>query len=84
MKIQVTTFSFSGPGDLKPNVLNKKRESVISTAATMRVLNVLRHWVSKHTQVSSEELITIQTENIECTSGNWAWIPCLHRPWFQK
>ncbi len=40
-----------GPGDLKPNLLNKKRESVISTAATMRVLNVLRHWVSKHNQV---------------------------------
>ncbi|XP_041368300.1 ras-specific guanine nucleotide-releasing factor 2-like isoform X2 [Gigantopelta aegis] len=28
----------------------KKRESVISTAATMRVLNVLKHWVSKHQQ----------------------------------
>jgi len=29
----------------------KKHESVISTAATMRVLNILRHWVSKHAQV---------------------------------
>ncbi|ESP05611.1 hypothetical protein LOTGIDRAFT_102760, partial [Lottia gigantea] len=28
----------------------KKRESVISTAATMRVLNILKHWVSKHQQ----------------------------------
>ncbi|XP_058792111.1 ras-specific guanine nucleotide-releasing factor 2-like isoform X1 [Phymastichus coffea] len=29
---------------------NRRKESVISTAATMRVLNVLRHWVSKHAQ----------------------------------
>lgn len=29
----------------------KKESTVISTAATMRVLNVLRHWVSKHAQV---------------------------------
>ena len=34
----------------------KKRESVISTAATMRVLNVLRHWVSKHSQVRRAQL----------------------------
>ncbi|CAL4091049.1 unnamed protein product, partial [Meganyctiphanes norvegica] len=27
-----------------------RQESIISTAATMRVLNVLRHWVSKHSQ----------------------------------
>lgn len=26
------------------------KENVISTACTMRVLNVLRHWVSKHAQ----------------------------------
>jgi len=31
---------------------SKKHESVISTAATMRVLNILRHWVSKHAQVA--------------------------------
>jgi len=30
---------------------NRRKESVMSTAATMRVLNVLRHWVSKHAQV---------------------------------
>lgn len=27
-----------------------KRKEPVSTAATMRVLNVLRHWVSKHAQ----------------------------------
>ena len=25
-----------------------RKESIISTAATMRVLSVLRHWISKH------------------------------------
>ncbi|XP_056022524.1 ras-specific guanine nucleotide-releasing factor 2-like isoform X7 [Ostrea edulis] len=30
--------------------VGKKRESVISTAATMRVLNIIKHWVSKHQQ----------------------------------
>ncbi|KAG8232317.1 hypothetical protein J437_LFUL009416, partial [Ladona fulva] len=30
---------------------NRRKESVMSTAATMRVLNVLRHWVSKHAQL---------------------------------
>ncbi|CAK9811174.1 Ras-specific guanine nucleotide-releasing factor 2 [Anthophora plagiata] len=29
---------------------NRRKESVMSTAATMRVLNVLRHWISKHAQ----------------------------------
>ncbi|KAG7203406.1 hypothetical protein KM043_013474 [Ampulex compressa] len=29
---------------------NRRKESVMSTAATMRVINVLRHWVSKHAQ----------------------------------
>lgn len=28
----------------------RRKESVMSTAATMRVLNVLRHWISKHSQ----------------------------------
>ncbi|KAK2164820.1 hypothetical protein LSH36_58g06014 [Paralvinella palmiformis] len=40
----------AGSSNLKVNNLNKKRESVISTAATMRVLSVLRHWVAKHSQ----------------------------------
>jgi son of sevenless-like protein len=32
------------------NEKNRRKESVMSTAATMRVLNVLRHWISKHAQ----------------------------------
>ena len=37
-------------GATDPRML-RKRESVISTAATMRVLNIIKHWVSKHSQV---------------------------------
>jgi len=40
----------AGGGEFKAH--GKRHESVISTAATMRVLNILRHWVSKHAQVS--------------------------------
>ena len=41
-------------GNTTPHT-NKKpnQETIISTAATMRVLNVLRHWVSKHYQVNT-------------------------------
>ena len=56
-------FFCTGPGDLKPHHLNKKRESVISTAATMRVLNVLRHWVSKHNQVRGPASSYLTTDN---------------------
>lgn len=41
--------SNSRPGSCRER---RRKESVMSTAATMRVLNVLRHWVSKHAQVS--------------------------------
>ncbi|KAK3096923.1 hypothetical protein FSP39_004801 [Pinctada imbricata] len=40
----------SAPGMGSESRLQKKRESVISTAATMRVLNIIKHWVSKHQQ----------------------------------
>lgn len=33
---------------------NGDKEFVIRRAATNRVLNVLRHWVSKHSQVKSD------------------------------
>lgn len=35
---------------------NGDKEFVIRRAATNRVLNVLRHWVSKHSQVGAEGL----------------------------
>ncbi|XP_020280338.1 ras-specific guanine nucleotide-releasing factor 2-like isoform X2 [Pseudomyrmex gracilis] len=56
----IATSGSSNPPDKGPNDgpnrsgscrdKNRRKESVMSTAATMRVLNVLRHWVSKHAQ----------------------------------
>ncbi|XP_014612802.1 PREDICTED: ras-specific guanine nucleotide-releasing factor 2-like [Polistes canadensis] len=46
---------------------NRRKESVMSTAATMRVLNVLRHWVSKHAQdfELDQKLKTLTIEFLE-------------------
>ncbi|XP_046966923.1 ras-specific guanine nucleotide-releasing factor 1-like [Vanessa cardui] len=45
----VATSASSNPRSPPPtSPPQTRRDSVISTAATMRVLNVLRHWVSKH------------------------------------
>ncbi|OAD61779.1 Ras-specific guanine nucleotide-releasing factor 1, partial [Eufriesea mexicana] len=46
---------------------NRRKESVMSTAATMRVLNVLRHWVSKHAQdfESDQRLKNLTIEFLE-------------------
>ena len=57
----IATSASSNPPDRSFNRFNnnsnvsrrekcKRKESVMSTAATMRVLNVLRHWISKHAQ----------------------------------
>ncbi|XP_029179159.1 ras-specific guanine nucleotide-releasing factor 2-like isoform X3 [Nylanderia fulva] len=53
----IATSASSNPPDKGPMTdanrnrdKNRRKESVMSTAATMRVLNVLRHWVSKHAQ----------------------------------
>ncbi|XP_076046457.1 ras-specific guanine nucleotide-releasing factor 2-like isoform X6 [Oratosquilla oratoria] len=43
-------FSIVGEGRRSSFREKPRQESIISTAATMRVLNVLRHWVSKHSQ----------------------------------
>ncbi|XP_042209982.1 ras-specific guanine nucleotide-releasing factor 2-like isoform X2 [Homarus americanus] len=43
-------FSVGGEGRRSSFRERPRQESIICTAATMRVLNVLRHWVSKHSQ----------------------------------
>ncbi|XP_025026620.1 ras-specific guanine nucleotide-releasing factor 1 isoform X1 [Python bivittatus] len=50
-------MSLASPG-FPPDQRNSDKEFVIRRAATNRVLNVLRHWVSKHTQdfETNEEL----------------------------
>lgn len=58
-----------------------KRESMISTAATMRVLNVLRHWVSKHSQdfENDPKLLQITTEFLEELVFNTNLLPAEHK-----
>jgi hypothetical protein len=68
--------------DLKiPNANRVKRESMISTAATMRVLNVLRHWVSKHSQdfENDPKLLQLATEFLEELVHNTSLLPAEHK-----
>src|SRR5258708_588179 len=68
--------------DLKiPNSNRAKRESMISTAATMRVLNVLRHWVSKHSQdfENDPKLLQLTTEFLEDLVHNTSLLPAEHK-----
>ncbi|PVD19918.1 hypothetical protein C0Q70_20412 [Pomacea canaliculata] len=67
-----------GALDLRPM---KKRESVISTAATMRVLNVLKHWVSKHQQdfESDAALRSAVTDFLEEMVCNTSLLPTEHK-----
>ena len=50
-------FSVCGEGRRSSFRERPRQESIISTAATMRVLNVLRHWVSKHSQASDGQVV---------------------------
>lgn len=61
--------------------MNAKRESVISTAATMRVLNVLRHWVSKHFQdfETDSKLMQMTTDFLEELVHNPTLLPGEHK-----
>ncbi|KAF5272851.1 hypothetical protein FQR65_LT00447 [Abscondita terminalis] len=45
-----TKSSIGDSHDDFPNDRIRSKESIISTACTMRVLNVFRHWISKHSQ----------------------------------
>ncbi|XP_043277433.1 ras-specific guanine nucleotide-releasing factor 2-like isoform X2 [Venturia canescens] len=60
---------------------NKRKESVMSTAATMRVLNVLRHWVSKHAQdfELNHQLKNLTVEFLEDIVGSPNLIPAEHK-----
>ncbi|KAI2806402.1 Ras protein-specific guanine nucleotide-releasing factor [Blomia tropicalis] len=63
------------------NAARCKRESMISTAATMRVLNVLRHWVSKHSQdfENDAKLLQITTEFLDELVHNTNLLPAEHK-----
>lgn len=42
------------------------KEFIIRRAATNRVLNVLRHWVSKHSQVSQRRALLHERNQLSC------------------
>ena len=73
--------SVAGPDAVRMPERGRKRESMISTAATMRVLNVLRHWVSKHSQdfESDPKLMQITTEFLEELVHNTNLLPAEHK-----
>ncbi|XP_065577423.1 ras-specific guanine nucleotide-releasing factor 2-like isoform X1 [Artemia franciscana] len=58
----------------------KRKESVMSSAATMRVLNVLRHWISKHHQdFESERLKNLTIEFLEDVLSSPHLLPAEHK-----
>lgn len=87
LKIPNTQGGSGGSGTAAQNANNEriaqraKRESMISTAATMRVLNVLRHWVSKHSQdfENDQKLLQITTEFLEELIHNTNLLPAEHK-----
>ncbi|KAH9388465.1 Ras protein-specific guanine nucleotide-releasing factor [Tyrophagus putrescentiae] len=68
--------SISGP--LGPR---RRRTRRPRTAATMRVLNVLRHWVSKHSQdfENDERLLKVTTDFLEELVHNTNLLPAEHK-----
>ncbi|KAG6452068.1 hypothetical protein O3G_MSEX007434 [Manduca sexta] len=58
-----------------------RRDSVISTAATMRVLNVLRHWISKHSYDfwSDERLRGLTMDFLKEIEGSPGLLPAEHK-----
>lgn len=63
------------------NAARCKRESMISTAATMRVLNVLRHWVSKHSQdfENDDRLLKTTSDFLDELVHNTSLLPAEHK-----
>ncbi|XP_073960456.1 ras-specific guanine nucleotide-releasing factor 1-like isoform X2 [Choristoneura fumiferana] len=58
-----------------------RRDSVISTAATMRVLNVLRHWISKHSSDfwADERLRGLTMDFLKEIEGSPGLLPAEHK-----
>lgn len=78
----IATSASSNPRDEPPEVeARNRKESVVSSPATMRVLNVLRHWISKHFQdFEQDETLRAQTvaflDDITCSPNL---LPSEHR-----
>lgn len=85
----IATSASSNPPDKGPMTdgnnrnrdKNRRKESVMSTAATMRVLNVLRHWISKHAQdfENDQKLKTLTIEFLEDINYNPNLLPAEHK-----
>ena len=60
------------------NAASKKRESCIISAANMRVLGVLKHWIAKHSQVLNPPSDYSQTSLLCCFSEIFE--PFIRRP----
>lgn len=71
----------SGQAAAANSAARSKRESMISTAATMRVLNVLRHWVSKHSQdfENDQQLLKVTSEFLDELVHNSSLLPAEHK-----
>ncbi|KAJ8718281.1 hypothetical protein PYW08_002518 [Mythimna loreyi] len=78
----VATSASSNPRSPPPNSPPAtRRDSVISTAATMRVLNVLRHWISKHSHDfwSEERLRGLTMDFLKEIEGSPGLLPAEHK-----
>ncbi|KAF9793795.1 hypothetical protein SFRURICE_010343 [Spodoptera frugiperda] len=78
----VATSASSNPRSPPPNSPPAtRRDSVISTAATMRVLNVLRHWISKHSHDfwSDERLRGLTMDFLKEIEGSPGLLPAEHK-----
>ncbi|XP_072938308.1 ras-specific guanine nucleotide-releasing factor 1-like [Epargyreus clarus] len=78
----VATSASSNPRSPPPtSPPHARRDSVISTAATMRVLNVLRHWISKHSSDfwSDERLRGLTMDFLKEIEGSPGLLPAEHK-----